>query len=102
MAIKGHALAHRNRVRVDIDKEYELVNVDPEHKVRISAWVRPWVLKGIDEARESSGLSRSMMVDLLLGWVVDDMMTQHRLTTVYTHQDDSLPTPKIGGGDDES
>lgn len=101
MAIKGNTLSHRHRVMMNVEKEYQLAEVDPEHKVRVSAWVRPWVLKGIDEARDSSGLSRSMMVDLLLGWVVDDMMTQHRLTTVYTHQDDSLPVPKIGG-DDES
>lgn len=101
MAIKGRHLAHRHRVKVNIGKEYEMAEVEPEHKVRISAWVRPWVLTGIDEARDSSGLSRSMMIDLLLGWVVDDMVTQHQLTRVFTSHDDSLPIPKIKG-DEES
>ena len=101
MSMSGRRLAkakNRQLRMINIRAEQELQDVEPETRKRVNVFLRPWVLEAVDQAREITGISRSKMIDIMLGWMVESMITDQTMEKQYGQSldnSDSLPVPDI-------
>lgn len=64
--------------------------LDTEKRIRVNVYMRPKIVKFLDSIRDSSGVSRSLTADVLLGWILDDMVEDKVLERQYG---DGVPGP---------
>ena len=71
----------------DIDRSERAKN-----KVRVNAWIRPWVRSAIGDMAESTDMYLSQVIDLILGWWLESQeITQERVEA----NDLPLPVPVL-------
>lgn len=102
MSMSGRRLAkakNRKLRMINFRAEQELQDAEPETRKRVNVFLRPWVLDAVDQAREITGISRSKMIDIMLGWMVESMITDQTLEKQYGRslddESDALPVPDI-------
>lgn len=63
-----------------------------KNKVRVNAWIRPWVRQAIGEMADSTDMYLSQVIDLILGWWLESQeITEERLEA----NDLPLPVPVL-------
>lgn len=101
MTMKGRHLAkseNRKLRMINFRMEQQLQDAEPEKRIRVNVFLRPWVLDAVDQARDITGISRSKMIDIMLGWMVESMITDQTMEKQYGESlspSDALPVPDI-------
>lgn len=75
---------------MDLRTEYRISRSESDNRIRVNIYLRPWILKYIDDLRLDAGMSRSGLIDVLLGWMVQDMIADQ---TKERQFGDGVPGP---------
>lgn len=76
--------------RMDLRDEYRISGSETDKRVRVNIYLRPWILDYIDDLRSEAGMNRSRLIDVLLGWMVQDMIADQ---TKERQFGDGVPEP---------
>jgi len=76
--------------RMDLRDEYRISGSETDKRIRVNIYLRPWILDYIDDLRTDAGMNRSRLIDVLLGWMVQDMIADQ---TKERQFGDGVPEP---------
>jgi len=90
-SLKKKDLNRMKRLRkMDLRDEYRISGSETDHRIRVNIYLRPWILDYIDDLRSEAGMNRSRLIDVLLGWMVQDMIADQ---TKERQFGDGVPGP---------
>lgn len=61
--------------KMDLRAEYRKSGSDPVKRIRVNVFLRPWILDYLDDIRSLADMNRSRLIDALLAWLIQDMIT---------------------------